>query len=94
MVQNVCRNSLYLLANKLLLQKLISVFTDMSLCLLWLFMSPWMNEYFSLWSTSLKVAKKAETCRTTTCLYVIVINYSAVVGIYTVTIKIQLDQTQ
>jgi hypothetical protein len=37
------------------------------------------------------MAEKAETCRRTiTCLYIIVSNYSAVVGIYTV--KAKIDQ--
>ena len=37
-------NSCYLTENKRVLRKFIFVFRDMSLCLLWLFMSPRMTE--------------------------------------------------
>jgi hypothetical protein len=40
-------NSYYLTANKHLLQKFISVFRDISLCLQWLFISPWINAHYS-----------------------------------------------
>jgi len=39
----VYRDGYCLTANKHVLQKIIFVFSDMSLCLLWLFTSQWMN---------------------------------------------------
>ena len=80
LVQNLCNNSNYLIANKHVLQKFFLVFKDMSLCVLSLFMSPYMNEYLSE-----DRRKKAKICWTTIYLYIIVFNYTAVVGIYTVT---------
>ena len=63
-LQNVDCNSYYLIANKYVLQQFIFVYRDMSLCLLWLFMSPWINAFihveFSLLNTSLKMAKKGQ----------------------------------
>jgi hypothetical protein len=46
-------SSYYLFANKYLLQKIIFVFSDIFLCLLWLFISPWMN-------ASLRMAERGQ----------------------------------
>jgi len=55
--ERVSYYSCHLIANKHLFQKFVFVFSGMYLCLLWLFILPWMNEHlleYILWPVLLQ----------------------------------------
>jgi hypothetical protein len=59
-VQDVCRSSCYLIADKHLLQEFIFIFRYISLCHLWLFMSPYI--YIIVSNCSAVVGMYTVTC--------------------------------